>query len=145
MGGRGGSSGMSGGGQLPTIQTNENWLYQPDSLADPSDMRKNPIPFVGVGEDARLADLFDGYDTIQEKYVSDTEVNINELKTLQPFVLQSGIDTPRSWDGSERPYVIQFEGAKYLIDGNHRVAKAKINGNKTVIVDLSIRRRKGSR
>ena len=127
---------------LPIIRTNPNWAYQPDSLVNPSDMRKNPIPFVGIGEDMRLAELFDGYDTIQEKWVSDVEINISELKTLQPFVLQSGIDAPKSWDGSERPYVIQFEGARYLIDGNHRVAKAKLDGQKTVRVDLSVQRRR---
>lgn len=148
--GRKGGSGMGGGGnpnsvgngQLPLVQVDENWAFQPDDQVDPSDMRKNPIPFVGTGEDTRLAELFDGYDTVQERYTSNTEVNIDELKTLQPFVLQSGIDSPRSWDGTERPYVVQFEGSKYLIDGNHRVAKAKLDGQKTIRVDLSVRKRR---
>lgn len=137
MGGRGsGSTGSRGGGKLQPISVNEDWAWKPDDLVDLSDMRKNPIPFVGVGEDKRLATIFEDL-TIQPKYESDVEVKISELKTLQAFVLQSGIDTPRSWDGSVRPFVIQFEGEKYLIDGNHRVAKAMLDGHKTIRVDIS--------
>lgn len=121
---------------LAPISPNPDWLFQPDNETDISDMRKNPIPFVGVGEDARLGNIFEN-DTIQPKYESNTEVEISKLKTLQPFVLQSGIDNYKPFDGSERPYVIEFEGKHYLIDGNHRVAKAKLDGKKTVLVDIS--------
>lgn len=121
---------------LTPISPNPDWLYQPDDETDISDMRKNPIPFVGVGEDARLGNIFEN-ETIQPKYESNTEVEISKLKTLQPFVLQSGIDNYKPFDGSERPYVIEFEGKYYLIDGNHRVAKAKLDGKKTVQVDIS--------
>lgn len=104
-------------------------------------MRKNPIPFVGTGEDARLGGLFEEQ-TIQTKYESAVAVKINDLLTLQPFVLQSGIDNYTPFDSSERPYVIEFEGKLYLIDGNHRVARAKLDGKKEFVVDISHLKRK---
>ena len=121
---------------LELIAPDPHWLYQPDDETDISDMRKNPIPFVGVGEDAKLGDIFENH-TIQSSYESAIPVNIADLVTLQPFVLQSGIDNYTPFDESERPYVIEFNGRLYLIDGNHRVAKAKLDGKKTVIVDVS--------
>ena len=137
MGGRGASSGGIAS-RLKPIQANPNWAYQPDDQTDLRDMKKNPIPFVGVGEDMRLAELFeDG--TRQTAYESDTPVNISELKTLQPFVLGSGITDYKSWDGSTRPYVVEYEGQKYVIDGNHRIARAKLEGQKTINVDVSYR------
>ena len=122
--------------ELEAIAVNPDWLYQPDEMTDLNDLRKNPIPFVGVGEDARLGDLFENH-TIQPKYESAVEVKTADLLTLQPFVLQSGIDNYIPFDGSERPYVVEFEGKLYPIDGNHRVAKAKLDGKKTVVVDVS--------
>ena len=122
--------------ELEAIAVNPDWLYQPDEMTDLNDLRKNPIPFVGVGEDARLGDLFENH-TVQPKYESAVEVKIADLLTLQPFVLQSGIDNYIPFDSSERPYVVEFEGKLYLIDGNHRVAKAKLDGKKTVVVDVS--------
>ena len=122
--------------ELEAIAVNPDWLYQPDEMTDLNDLRKNPIPFVGVGEDARLGELFENH-TIQPKYESAVEVKIADLLTLQPFVLQSGIDNYTPFDSSERPYVVEFKGKLYLIDGNHRVAKAKLDGKKTVVVDIS--------
>jgi hypothetical protein len=140
MGGRGGSSGISAGG-LQKISPDSRWAYQPDDMTDISDMRKNPIPFVGVGKDMELAETFEN-DTIQTAYKSNTSVKISELETLQPFVLESGIKNYQSWDSSERPYVIQYNGQKYLIDGNHRVAQAKLRGDKTISVDISVQEKK---
>ena len=121
---------------LEPIAPDPRWLYQPDDATDISDMRKNPIPFVGIGEDTRLGDIFENH-TIQPSYESAVPVNIADLVTLQPFVLQSGIDNYVPFDGSERPYVIEFNGKLYLIDGNHRVARALLDGQTTIIVDIS--------
>lgn len=145
FGGRGARSsnakGKNGGNELQPIAYNENWLYQPDEQTDLSDMRKNPIPFVGVGNDSKL-----GYEieeeTIQPSYESNVSIDVSKLKTLQPFVLQSGIDNPKRWDDTERPYVVEYNNNYYLMDGNHRAAKAKLNGDKTIQVDVSHRVKK---
>lgn len=124
------------GSKLKFIKNDPEWLYQPDNETDLEDMRKNPIPFVGKGEDIKLGNIFENQ-TIQPSYESNVEIEISKLKTLQPFVLQSGIDNYKSFDNSERPYVIEFNNNYYLIDGNHRVAKAKLDGLKKVKVDIS--------
>ena len=133
------SSGKNSGTvTLQKIRKNSKWLYQPDAKTDLSDLRENPIPFVGIGEDARLNELFEE-DTYQTEYRYGETVKIEDLKTLQPFVLQSGIDDYQRWDHTVIPYVIEFQGQKYLIDGNHRVVKAMMEGKKTVLADVSVR------
>ena len=128
-------------GQTPKLEhiaVNPKWAYQPDEQTNLNDLVKNPIPFVGVGKDTELAELFYGDGTTrQSEYISNTSVNIADLQTLQPFVLESGVLNYKSWDSTERPYVVEFEGKYYLLDGNHRVAKAKLDGKKTITVDIS--------
>ena len=146
MGGRGASSGRAGGSNsnstqlsklLQKIDVNDKWAYQPDDYTDLNDLRKNPIPYVGVGEDFKIG--LQTEDAIQASYKSDVDIDISKLKTFQPFVLASGIDNYKSWDGSDRPYVIEYKGGFYLLDGNHRVAKAKLQGKKKIKVDISVR------
>lgn len=122
--------------KLEHISVNPNWSYQPDDETDLSDMVKNPIPFVGVGEDERLDDIIWLHSSrVEEK--QDYKIEISKLQTLQPFVLKTGIVNYKSWDGSESPFVVELEGKFYLMDGNHRVAKAKLDGKKYVTVTLS--------
>lgn len=146
MGGRGSSSGRAGGSNsnstqlsklLQKIDVNDKWAYQPDDYTDLNDLRKNPIPYIGVGEDFKIG--LQTEDAIQKSYKSDVDIDISKLKTFQPFVLASGIDNYKSWDGSDRPYVIEYKGGFYLLDGNHRVAKAKLQGKKKIKVDISVR------
>ena len=146
MGGRGSSSGRARGSSsnstqlsklLQKIDVNDKWAYQPDDHTDLNDLRKNPIPYVGVGEDFKIG--LQTEDAIQKSYKSDVDIDISKLKTFQPFVLASGIDNYKSWDGSDRPYVIEYKGGFYLLDGNHRVAKAKLQGKKKIKVDISVR------
>ena len=146
MGGRGASSGRAGGSNsnstqlsklLQKIDVNDKWAYQPDDYTDLNDLRKNPIPYIGVGEDFKIG--LQTEDAIQKSYKSDVDIDISKLKTFQPFVLASGIDNYKSWDGSDRPYVIEYKGGFYLLDGNHRVAKAKLQGKKKIKVDISVR------
>lgn len=134
--------GSTGSGtQLQSIQYNPQWAYQIDNNTDTNDLAKNPIPFVGVGEDMRLAQLFeDG--TTQTEYKSNVDIDISKLQTLQPFVLKSGVQNYQSWDNSERPYVVQYEGKYYVIDGNHRAAIAKLGNEKQIKVDISVRVKK---
>lgn len=140
MGGRGASSSnVSRGGKLEPIAVNPNWAYQPDEQTDLKDMVKNPIPFVGVGKDMELAIKFEE-DTIQSKYQSSVDIEISKLQTLQPFVLKSGITNYQRFDDTDKPYVIEYKNKFYLLDGNHRVAKAKLDGKKTITVDISARK-----
>lgn len=140
MGGRGASSGRANrGGKLEPIDVNPNWVYQPDEQTDLKDMVKNPIPFVGVGKDMELDIKFEE-DTIQSKYQSSVDIEISKLQTLQPFVLKSGITNYQRFDYTDKPYVIEYKNKFYLLDGNHRVAKAKLDGKKTITVDISIRK-----
>lgn len=130
-----------GGGALRPISINPNWAYQPDENTDLNDVVKNPIPFVGDGEDWRIGNLLEN-ETIQTSYDGNVDIDIDKIQTLQPFVLRSGIINYQSFDGSEKPYVCELDGKYYLLDGNHRVAKAKLDGKKTVNVILSKRKQK---
>jgi hypothetical protein len=136
-----GASGISGSNALQPIAINPDWAYQPDENTDLNDVVKNPIPFVGDGEDWRIGNLLEN-ETIQTSYDGNADVDVDKIQTLQPFVLKSGITNYQSFDGSEKPYVCELDGKYYLLDGNHRVAKAKLDGKKTVNVILSKRRQR---
>lgn len=122
---------------LSKIDVNDEWAFQPDDDTDLNDLKQNPIPYVGVGKDFEIGNAVE--DAVQQAYKSNVEIDISKLKTFQPFVLASGIDDYKSWDGSDRPYVIEYKGGFYLLDGNHRVAKAKLQGKKKIKVDISVR------
>ena len=66
--------------KLQKIRTNSKWLYQPGADADLTDLRKNPIPFVGVGEDARLREAFE-YETVEVDSRFDKKLKNDKLKT----------------------------------------------------------------
>lgn len=139
--GRGSSKAGGGiGAKLQPIAVNPDWAYQPDDATDLNDIVKNPIPFVGNGEDWRLGELIEDH-TRQPSQDPDYEIDISKVKTLQPFVLRSGITNYQRYDGNDKPYVVEFEGNFYLLDGNHRMAKAKLEGKKTMNVFLSRRER----
>lgn len=137
-----GVSGINGNSNaLQPIAINPDWAYQPDENTDLNDVVKNPIPFVGDGEDWRIGNLLEN-ETIQTSYDGNADIDVDKIQTLQPFVLKSGITNYQSFDGSEKPYVCELDGKYYLLDGNHRVAKAKLDGKKTVNVILSKRRQR---
>jgi hypothetical protein len=139
-GGKGASNGTLSS-KLSKIKVDDRWAYQPDDMTDPNDLRKNPIPYVGIENEYEIGNALEN-NTHQEGYKSNYEIPISKLETLQPFVLASGIDNYKSWDGSERPYVAEYKGHYYLLDGNHRASIAKLKGQKTIKVDLSIRKDK---
>lgn len=128
--------------EVTPIKVNPNWAFQPDENTDLSDIVKNPIPFVGDGKDWEIGNLIEGDSVIQSDYKSNYEIDISKVKSLQAFVLKSGIENYKRFDDTDKPYVVEFEGNYYLMDGNHRMAKAKLDGKKTMDVMLSIRRRK---
>ena len=138
-GGKGASVSKGLSSRLPKIQVDDRWAYQPDDTTDLNDLRKNPIPYVGIENEYDIGNALEN-ETVQQKYVSDYEIPISKLETLQPFVLASGIDNYKSWDDTERPYVAEYKGRYFLLDGNHRTAIAKLQGKKTIKVDLSIRK-----
>ena len=134
-----GASGREAG--LQPIAIDNRWYFNPNNAdfeIDPQDVVRNPIRFVGVPRDTELAELFEGYGTVQDEYRYNVEVNINRLQTLQPFVLRSGVNNP-SDEGA--PYAVLIDGNYYLVDGNHRVARALLRGDRTVRLDVSVRRR----
>lgn len=136
MGGRGSSSGV-GGIKLEKIKVDPRWAYQPDEQTDLNDLVKNPVPYVGVGKDFEIGMAVE--EAIQPKYESNVEISISKLKTFQPFVLESGVKEIRRWDSTERPYVVEYKGSFYLMDGNHRVANAMLKKKKKIRVDISHR------
>jgi hypothetical protein len=130
--------------KLSKIEIDDRWAFHPnnsDIEIDVNDLRENPIKFVGVGKDYEIGEMLEE-NTKQVEWKSKTEIPISKLETLQPFVLASGIDDYKRYDETERPYVVELEGHYYLIDGNHRVAKAKLQGDETITVDLSVRKLK---
>lgn len=125
---------------LEPIENNPKWAYQPDGKTDLKDMVKNPIPFVGDGNDWKIGEQIEN--AIQPDYKSNVPIDISTLKTLQPFVLKSGLENYKRFDVTERPYIVNYEGQNYVIDGNHRIAIAKLKGDKTINVDVSFRKAK---
>lgn len=141
--GRKGSSGMNGAGGLKPVRSiNEDWLYQPEPGTPMSDLRINPIPFVGAGRDMELEEKldYDFYTKVTSRR-QNVEVNVSDLKTLQPLVTQSGVDRAmRGGAGMNNPVkVVSYKGQLYVLDGNHRAALAKMRGDKTIKVTLITR------
>ena len=130
--------GSVGSSVLQPIKINPNWAYQPDENTDLNDVVKNPIPFVGNGNDWKIGEILEN-DTKQTEYDGSFVIDISKVKTLQPFILKSGVINYQRFDDTEKPYVAEYNGNYYLLDGNHRMAKAKLDGKKTMEVILSRR------
>lgn len=112
--------------QLKSISTNPNWYYKP---RDDSKLYENPIPYMGNEETKDLIDHFygwEGYKHINEKIEM---VNLATLKSTQAFVTEQGLT---SGDGEGKDVTaVRYKDNIYLLDGNHRVARAWLRGNKT--------------
>lgn len=139
--GRGSSKVGGGGGKLQKFTVNPDAAYQPDDGTNPEDIVKNPIPFVGDGKDWEIGEEIEE-NAIQTKYYDSFEIDINKVQSLQSFVLRSGLENYQRWDDQDKPYVVEYEGKYYLLDGNHRMAKAKLDGKKTINVNLSVREKR---
>ena len=121
--------------ELPVIDVDEDWFYQPEPGIDPMDIRKNSIPYVGIERDMELEELLEYDFSTKVTSVKDgVEVELSKLKTIQPFVTQTGVDRAmRDQAGMGNPVkVISYRGDLYLFDGNHRVNAAVLRGQKTI-------------
>lgn len=125
--------------KLQRIEFNPDWAFNYfEDESQKKELLKNPLRYVGLGKDAELAEILDE-GTRQKAYKSDVEIDIDDLETLQPFVLKSGIDNENTLTSNMRPYVCEYKGHYILMDGNHRVSIAKLKGQKKIRVDLSVR------
>lgn len=123
FGGRGAYSSSSK--SLTPIEVDQNWLYKP---MDNSQIFANPIEYVGndlAREIVNNTYSFD-YEAVEEKIEN---VSLASLKSVQAFVTENGINSVH--EGAKDVNAVKFGNNIYLMDGNHRVAKAKLDGKKT--------------
>lgn len=113
----------SSGYTLQPIEYDRKWTYKP---LDDSIIYANPITFAGneLTEEVLHAVYSFYYDVVEDKIEN---VNLRELKSVQAFVTDRGLNNCS--DSNEDVYAVRYEGQLYLMNGNHRVAKAKLNGS----------------
>lgn len=139
MGGRGNSAIRNNNRALKFIEKDDNWFYKP---RENSQLYANPIPYIGNTETMDLIDRFygwEGYKQVKEKFES---VNLSKLKSTQAFVTRQGLDTATG-EGNEVK-AVRYNGKLYLLDGNHRVARAWLKGKKTYKMKVITIERKGN-
>ena len=110
---------------LTPISVDQGWLYKP---MDNSQIFANPIKYVGndLAKDIVNNVYSFSYQAVEEKMEN---VNLSSLKSVQAFVTEQGLNSKR--EGVGNVYAVKFGNNTYLMDGNHRVARAKLDGKKT--------------
>ena len=115
--------------QLKVLKEDPNWVSPVRYGLTPYE---NPISYVGNTKARKLGNKFNGlFDNhiLDCMPVSKEVINISELKTLQPFLVEDGLGSNHEY--SNDPFCIRYGGQLYLINGNHRVAKALLDGKTT--------------
>lgn len=115
--------------RLQILEEDPNWVSPVRYGVTPY---KNPITYVGNSVARKIQDKVDDLidrNVLDYMPISEEVINLTELKTLQPFIVESGLDS--NHEDSNEPFCIRYGGQLYLINGNHRVAKALLDGKTT--------------
>ena len=89
--GRGVSGISSNSNALQPIAINPDWAYQPDENTDLNDVVKNPIPFVGDGEDWRIGNLLEN-ETIQTSYDGNADIDVDKIQIFKMSLWEAWVD-----------------------------------------------------
>lgn len=110
--------------ELQPIEVDKHWMYLP---LDDSEVFANPITYAGDNRVKQVVAALYGwdYDVVSENIES---IDLNDLQSVQAFVTEDGLVNSRQSTKDSIPYAVRFEGNIYLMDGNHRVAKAFLDG-----------------
>ncbi len=129
--GRPGKVGGSAPALIPT-SIDHGWLYKP---MDNSQIFENPIDYVGNDLAKEIINNVYGfrYQAVEEKM---EDVDLSSLKSVQAFVTEHGLNSIR--EGAGDAYAVKFGDNVYLMDGNHRVARAKLDGKKTYRMNVIV-------
>lgn len=109
---------------LHPIQVDKHWIYLP---RDNSEVFENPITYAGdeVAREVVRALYGWDYDIVSEEIES---VDLDYLESVQAFVTKDGLLQSHTDSEDKKPYAVRLEDNLYLMDGNHRVARAFLNG-----------------
>lgn len=120
------------------------------TVANPSRMAKNPIPYVGEAMDDDITNVIRGKNIDLRTSGTFGQVDIDSLKSGQLVVERKkvidllGVDPSTMKDargGLDEIIVYKRNGKNVLWDGNHRVAMAKLSGHTTInarVIDLDV-------
>lgn len=110
---------------LQPIANQSSWIYKP--FCKDTVIYKNPIQYAG---DARAAEVVNAYYSFDYICISEVEelVDLGTLESVQAFVTDDGLNN--SNDGSEEVFAIRLDNQIYLMNGNHRVACAYLQGKR---------------
>lgn len=120
------------------------------TVANPSRMAKNPIPYVGEAMDDDITNVIRGKNIDLRTSGTFGQVDIDSLKSGQLVVERKkvidllGVDPSTMKDargGLDEIIVYKRNGKNVLWDGNHRVAMAKLSGHITInarVIDLDV-------
>lgn len=110
---------------LQQISSQSSWEYQP--FSKDAIIYKNPIPYAGDDIVSKVLDAYYGfrYECIAE----DMEiVDLDTLQSIQAFVTEDGLNSAAY--ESKDVYAIRLNDQLYLMNGNHRVASAYLQGER---------------
>ena len=133
MGGRGGSSGMSGGGGLLKIIDSIN---------------QNPIPRVSSDVEKQALAFWKKLDWGVRKNAPIEDVPMSSVKTWQGYIRKDTLRDIASGSSSyqpstDTPHGLRIGSQVILMDGNHRAAVAYLRGDKTIKIRVVDYKSKG--
>lgn len=66
--------------------------------------------------------------------IPPSTVHLDDLEMQQDHLYMASLmaDNMRTYTGDTYPYVVDFNGKKYVEDGHHRVVRRKLIGRKTI-------------
>ena len=110
---------------LNPIEVDSKWMYKPFDSA--SQIYENPIEYAG---DELAEEVVDAAHSFRYEAVAEDieDVDLDELKSVQAFVTKEGLRSSK--ESNKDVWAVRYEGNLYLMDGNHRVARAKMKGDK---------------
>lgn len=100
-------------------------------------MVETPIPLIGSKKAGREAqEIWGNVKQKQRKALPVQDIKLSEVKAWQTWVMQSGVESILDGNNenasSEFPFVMKYKGELIIMDGNHRVAAALLNDEKTM-------------
>ena len=111
--------------RLQPITVQSGWLYRPYDKG--SIIYQNPIQYVG---DEKANEVVDAYHSFNYECIAEDveNVDLNTLKSVQAFVTDTGLN--KDIKDSEEVFAVRLDNQIYLMNGNHRVVKAYLQGKR---------------
>ena len=93
---------------------------------------KNLIPYAGDKLSKKIYELAQKNDWFAWRKPKIVDVDLSTLQTIQPYIFEEGLDMAHTGPQySNMVFAVRYRRQIYIMNGNHRVVKAILSGEKT--------------